>query len=303
MAPAAEEDEHLFFEAHLPASARALDYAFVLDDGRCVGREGGAGQAFRVEPRALAAPPPAWWRDAVLYTIFVDRFRRGGWPDDLGARPERARAGGDLEGVVEAIDHLVDLGVTALHLTPIVVAPSAHRYDSIDPRAVDPALGGEPALRRLLDEAQRIGLKVLLDLGLKMVHRDFAPFQDVRRRGPDSPYWRWFHARRWPFTEGLDPGYEHYQKGAWEEPLLDTGHEEVIEHLAASAARWAALGADGLRIDAAADLPLAAIRAVARAVRAARPGAALFGEVIPGNVHRWTGGLLDAATDSARRMR
>lgn len=301
MAPAAEEDEHLLLEAHLPASARALEYAFELEDGRCIGREGGAGQAFRIQPRALAAAPPAWWRDAVLYTVFVDRFRRGGaggrWPDDIATRPERARAGGDLEGVVEALDHLVDLGVTALHLTPIVAAPSAHRYDSVDPRAVDPALGGEPALRRLLDEAQRRGLRVLLDVGLVMVHREFAAFQDVHRRGPDSPYWHWFHVRRWPFAEGLDPGYEHYQKGSWDKPLLNTAHEEVIEHLAATCARWASLGADGLRIDAAADLPFAAIRAIARAVRAARPEAALFGEVIPGNLHRWTGGLLDAATD------
>ncbi|EYF02177.1 alpha-amylase family glycosyl hydrolase [Chondromyces apiculatus] len=324
MALAAEEDEHLLFEVHLPASAQKLEYLFLLDDGRPVGREGGAAQAFRPEPRTLSLAPlaaPAWWREAVLYTIFVDRFRRGGaggaggaggdWsttPLQGGAGalaaapypprpPEQGRAGGDLAGIVEALDHLADLGVTALHLTPLALSTSSHRYDALDPRAVDPALGGDAALQRLLDAAHRRGLKVLFDLALTHVHRDFPPFVDVRARGPDSPYWHWFRATRWPFFEGLDPGYAHYQNGAWELPLLETAHEEVIEHLAATCAAWVARGADGLRIDAAADVPLGTLRRIAREVRRARPDAVLFGEVTPDNLHRWTAGLLDAATD------
>ncbi|AKT36348.1 alpha-amylase family glycosyl hydrolase [Chondromyces crocatus] len=299
MVLAAEEDEHLLLEAHLPASARHVEYAFLLDDGRYVGREGGAGQAFRVAPRALAAAPPAWWRDAVLYTVFVDRFRRGGtggtWP--IALAHERDRLGGDLDGLLEGLDHLVDLGVTALHLTPLSTSPSAHRYDAIDPRATDPALGGDDAFVRLLDQAHRRGLKVLVDLALTHVHRDFFAFADVRARGPESPYWHWFRAHRWPFFDGQDPGYAHYQKENWHLPLLETAHEEVLDYLAAACTRWVELGADGIRIDAAADLPFAAVRHLAREVRAVRPDVALFGEVIPDNLHRWTGGLLDAATD------
>jgi glycosidase/MoaA/NifB/PqqE/SkfB family radical SAM enzyme len=299
LAVVAEEDEHLLFEAALPASARALTYVFALPDGRVVGRAGGGGQAFRVALSALPPRTPAWWRDAVVYTVFVDRFRRGGHAGAWGAPPagDQARCGGDLDGVTEALGHLADLGVTALHLTPVVTASSAHRYDAVDLRRVDPALGGEAALERLLAEAHRRGLRVLLDLPVTHVHRDFFAFRDVRARGPRSPYATWFHLKYWPFPDGPDGGYLHYEKGQWQEPLLRTDEPEVVAYLAETFAHWARFGADGFRVDAAADVPLGLLRRVAEAARAARPDAVVYGEVIPGNLHRFTADALDAATD------
>lgn len=294
----AEEDEHLLFEVSLPVSARAVEYVFQLADGRLIGRAGGAGQALRVARSEVAPATPAWWRDAVVYTVLVDRFRRGDGPA-WSAPPEReaGRWGGDLDGVTAALPHLADLGVTVIHLSPIAIAPSAHRYDAVDPRAVDPAIGGEAALARLLDAAHERGLRVILDVAATHVDRDFAAFRDVRDRGARSPYFRWFHVHRHPFTEGPDPGYEHYQKGQWREPLLRTNEPEVADYLAETFARWARLGADGFRVDAAAELPLATIRRIADAARAAREDVVLFGEVIPPNIHRFTADALDAATD------
>ena len=293
------EDEHLLFEVHLPASARSLEYAFTLEDGRTVGRPGGAGQAFRVALSTLRPTAPAWWRDTTLYTVFVDRFRRGGrggaWCGPLAS--DQARAGGDLDGVVEALPYLADLGIGAIHLTPIVVAGSAHRYDAIDPRRVDPALGGEAALGRLLEEAHRRDLRILLDLTVTHVHRDFFAFQDVRSRARLSPYWGWFRIHRYPFHEGHDPGYAHYQKGQWREPLLETASPEVIDYLAGTFEHWARFGVDGFRVDAAADVPLGLLRRVAAAARAVSLEIALFGEMIPENLHRVTAAILDAATD------
>ncbi len=299
MHPVCEEDEHVVFEVTLPASARRVRYVLLLPDGRRLGAVGGAGQAFEVAPADLDVPAPAWWREAVVYTIFVDRFRRGGGELSPASADERARLGGDLRGVEEALPYLTDLGVTVLHLTPVATAPSAHRYDAIDPRAVDPALGGEAALASLLSAAHRAGLRVLLDVPVTHVHRDFAPFLDVRRRGPASPYWPWFRAHRFPFAEGFDPGYEHYQKGQWQEPLLETDEPAVVEYLAGTVAALARLGADGFRIDAAADAPIALVRRLREAARAVRPDAVVFGEIIPDNLWRWTSGALDAATDFA----
>lgn len=293
--PVADEDEHRLYEVHLPASARTLAYLFVLDDGRCVGRAGGAGQAFRVRPSELVSHAPAWWREAVLYTIVVDRFRRAGAP--LPERRDARAAGGDLDGVVEALPHLVDLGVTALHLTPIALSRSAHRYDAIDPRVVDPRLGGEAALARLLDAAHAVGLRVILDVTVTHLHRDHAAFRDAAVRGPSSPYWRWFRAHRFPFGEGPDPGYAHYQKGRWDEPLLETSAPEVQDYLVGTFEYWAKAGADGFRVDAAADVPLALLERISDAVKAVNPEAVVFGEVIPDNLHRFTRGALDAATD------
>ena len=330
MAVVAEEDEHRLLEAWLPASARALEYLFVLPDGRLRGRAGGPGLALRPTKDALRRPLPAWWRDAVLYTVLVDRFRAGGhdgaWPprrvqpvDEAALRRghaprsipfgrveleeqrriawEQGHAGGDLEGVVEALPYLEQLGVTVLHLTPVFEARSAHRYDVVDMHRVDPALGGDAALRRLLDAAHARGLRVLLDVPVSHVHRDFFAFADVRERGPDSPYWDWFYIQHHPFHEGLDPGYLDYAKGAWQEPVLRTDHPGVVDFLVDVFERWARFGVDGFRIDAAADVPLPLVRRIREAVRAIAPEAVVFGEIVPDNVHRWTRAAVDAATD------
>ena len=280
---------HLWFEIDLAGATRALEYRFVLAGGRTL-------DALRAEPRP--AEVPRWWRDAVVYTIFVDRFR--GWRD-ANAWQRDVRAGGDLAGVREAIPYLCDLGVTALHLTPICESPSVHRYDAIDPRAVDPALGGEAALAELLEAAHARGLRIVLDVATTHVHRRFAPFRDVALRGEASPYYRWFHVHRWPFIEGQDPGYRHYQKGQWEEPLLATDEPEVQDEIIDWATGWIRRGADGVRIDAAADLPVPLLARIRAAVRAANPNAIVFGEVVPSGIDRFAPNALDAATDFAHR--
>jgi cyclomaltodextrinase len=294
-----EEDEHRLFEVELPGSGKQLEYLFVLADGRLVGRGGGAALSGRARPARL----PAWWPDAVVYSIFVDRFRRGGeggaWHEP--ARTDREhRAGGDLDGVREALPYLCDLGVTALHLTPFTHAASPHRYDTIDPFRVDPALGGAAALERLLEDAGALGLRVIMDVPVTHLHVDHDAFRDVAARGPESPYFPWFRVKRWPFFAGPEPGYEHYQKGQWREPLLELGDAAVQEHLERVLAHWAGRGVHGFRIDAAADLPLELCARLTAAVKRVRPDALVFGEVVPQNLERWTGsGALDAATDFA----
>lgn len=297
-----DDGDHHCFEIEVPGVGRAIEYAFLLADGRVIA--GPDGRAFHAALRTLAVARPAWWRDAVVYTVLVDRFRRGGvggaWADPL--RCDRAwRAGGDLDGVVEALPYLRDLGVTVVHLTPVCAAPSPHRYDAIDPRAVDDALGGEAGFDRLIAAAHHAGLRVIVDVAATHVDRAFAPFRDVREHGPASRYWRWFRPHRWPFFDGPDPGYQHYQKGQWKEPLLALDEPEVVEYVCETFAHWARRGADGLRVDAAADLPLPLIVRLRDAVRGASAEAVVFGEVVPACVDRYVPGALDAATDFAMR--
>jgi len=208
MRQVAGEDEHLLFEAALPGAGSTLEYLFIVDGARALGAPGGGGQAFTLRLAELDDATPEWWRGAILYTVFVDRFRRPGGRWEALEAPD-ARAGGDLRGLIEALPALHELGVTALHLTPLCPAPSAHRYDAVDPRTVDPALGGEEALVALLEAAHALELRVLVDLALTHVHRDHQAFFDVRRRGPDSPYWSWFFIERFPFIEGYGVGDRH----------------------------------------------------------------------------------------------
>ncbi|MBA3500502.1 MAG: hypothetical protein H0T65_09025, partial [Deltaproteobacteria bacterium] len=287
---------HLWFERELAGTTKTIEYTFAIRE-RVI-----EGAAMRATLREHAAPLPAWWRDAVVYTIFVDRFRRadGAWRDP-SAWSRETRAGGDLDGVTAALPYLHDLGVTALHLTPICESPSPHRYDAIDPSAIASELGGEAAFARLLEAAHGKSMRVIVDIASTHVHRDFAPFEDVRARGPESPYWRWFQTQRWPFFDGYDPGYQHYQKGQWEEPLLAVDEPEVQELIVGWFATWAKRGADGLRVDAAADLPRPLLAKIRTAVRAANPQAIVFGEVVPQCLDRFAPGVLDAATDFAHR--
>jgi cyclomaltodextrinase / maltogenic alpha-amylase / neopullulanase len=113
---------------------------------------------------------PDWVRDAIFYQIFPDRFARSlsvpkpAYLDDWGSPPTPyGYQGGDLIGVLEHLDYLADLGVNAIYFTPIFQSASNHRYHTHDYFRVDPMLGGDPALRRLIDAAHVMRMKIVLD--------------------------------------------------------------------------------------------------------------------------------------------
>ena len=125
--------------------------------------------------------PPAWAPDAVLYQIFPDRFGRSAaadaretpawaipqsWDDPvIGRGPETPYQlyGGDLDGIIEHLDHIASLGANTIYLTPIFPAQSNHRYDASSFDQVDPILGGDEALVRLTAAAHARGLRVMGD--------------------------------------------------------------------------------------------------------------------------------------------
>jgi neopullulanase len=100
--------------------------------------------------------------------------------------------GGDLLGIAEHLDGLRELGITALYLTPIFASASNHRYHTYDYELVDPLLGGDAALRELLDSAHARGMRVVLDGVFNHASRGFWPFHHVLENGAASPYRDWF---------------------------------------------------------------------------------------------------------------
>lgn len=133
--------------------------------------------------RITTAPPaPAWLHDAVVYQVFPDRFARSAaadgrpapewavptaWdaePVAVGAEAGTQLYGGDLDGVVEHLDHLANLGVTTVYLTPIFPGRSAHRYDASTFDHVDPLLGGDDALARLSEALHSRGMRIMGDI-------------------------------------------------------------------------------------------------------------------------------------------
>ena len=145
-------------------------------------------------------PGPAWVRAAVFYQVFPDRFASSARVPKPGAmEPWEAPPtihgfkGGDLLGIAEHLDDLGSLGVTAIYLCPIFASGSNHRYTTYDYEVVDPILGGDAALRELLDEAHRRGMRIVLDGVFNHTGRGFWPFHHVLENGAGSPYRDWFH--------------------------------------------------------------------------------------------------------------
>lgn len=134
---------------------------------------------------------PEWVKEAVFYQIFPDRFCNGDPGNDVRSgeysqdghptiRMENWDAppltyqeghcldfyGGDLQGVIEKIPYLKELGVTAVYLNPIFHAPSVHKYDCLDYFHVDPHFGGDEALARLSRALHENGMKLVLDISI-----------------------------------------------------------------------------------------------------------------------------------------
>jgi alpha-glucosidase len=131
---------------------------------------------------------PAWVQDAVFYEIFPERFADGDPANNVRSgeylchgRPVVARPwgetptshdrtggieffGGDLQGILQKLDYLEELGISALYLTPIFTAPSNHKYDVADYLHVDPHFGGDDALIALRRALQTRGIRLVLDM-------------------------------------------------------------------------------------------------------------------------------------------
>lgn len=201
--------------------------------------------------------PPSWVQDAVFYQIFPDRFARS----SRVPKPSRLEPwdssptvhgykGGDLLGVSERLDQLAELGVNALYFTPVFQSASNHRYHTHDYFRVDPMLGGNEALKELIEEAHRRNMRVVLDGVFNHASRGFFQFSDILENGPHSPYLDWFHVRRFPlnaYGEG-SLGYDAW----WNLPALpkfNTSTTQVREFLWGVAEHWLRLGIDGWRLD------------------------------------------------------
>lgn len=137
---------------------------------------------FKLVATAPEIGPPNWLASSVLYQVFPDRFARSAaaddrqlpewaipaaWGDPLDPNPPGRSAqffGGDLDGVREHLDHLDALGINLLYLTPVFAGRSNHRYDALSFDTVDPLLGGDDALVRLVEAAHARGIRVIGDL-------------------------------------------------------------------------------------------------------------------------------------------
>lgn len=204
-----------WWQVELTMPNPSMTYRFLLDlpggaqyltQAGLVGREVPDAHDFRLLAHGQA---PQWAVDGVVYQVFCDRFAPGGveLPDPLPAwvvpaswdtpvaanTPDGVRQlyGGTLWGIRDHLDHLVELGVDVLYLTPFFPANSNHRYDSTTFEHVDPFLGGDEALRALCSSARERGIRVIGDLTLNHTGVEHEWFRAALadRRGAEAGFY------------------------------------------------------------------------------------------------------------------
>lgn len=242
---------------------------------------------------------PEWAKGAVIYHIFPDRFNNGDlsndpkpgeWSvydnpvavrqwDDLPVNPGRGADffGGDLQGIIDKLDYLADLGVQAIYMNPIHASVSNHKYDASDYLKVDPHFGSNELFKRLVEEAKARGIYIIIDGVFNHTGADFWAFRDIREKGEKSPYVNWYNIYSFP----VDPAVGNYK--SWNNytslPVLNYSSPEVRQHILDVVRYWLSLGVKGIRLDAPKEVPHDFWKEMNKVVKEIDPEALIIGEV------------------------
>ncbi|HUF39561.1 MAG TPA: glycoside hydrolase family 13 protein [Anaerolineales bacterium] len=189
-----------------------------------------------------------------------------------------------MRGIVDRLGYLKDLGVNAIYLNPIFSSAANHRYHTYDYFQVDPLLGGNEALRELLDEAHAAGMKVILDGVFNHASRGFWPFHHILENGANSPYLDWFHVQGFPLRPySSDTNNPANYAGWWGHaalPKINTDNPGARQYIFDVAKYWIDFGADGWRLDVPAEIDDDAFwREFRRIVKTANADAYILGEI------------------------
>jgi alpha-glucosidase len=196
-----------------------------------------------------------WWRTGVLYQVYPRSFADS---DGDGT--------GDLNGIIDHLDHLEWLGVDGVWLSPVTCSPNADwGYDVSDYRAVQPDLGSSDDLDRLITEAAGRGIRVLMDLVPNHTSDQHPWFVDARS-SPDAPHRSWyvwadpkpdgsrpnnwvssFGGPAWTFDDPTGQYYLHNH--LVEQPDLNWWNEDVRQEFDGILTHWLDRGVAGFRID------------------------------------------------------
>ncbi|MEH7347987.1 glycoside hydrolase family 13 protein [Gottfriedia acidiceleris] len=198
--------------------------------------------------------PPSWINSTIWYQIFPDRFASGNnknnpknstpWGSTLPT--SSSYFGGDLEGVIQKIDYLKNLGISGIYLTPIFEANSNHKYNTINYFRIDPTFGDEKVLKTLIEKCHENNIRVMLDAVFNHTSASFPPFQDALQNGRESAFFEWFHFFK---DEQNNLAYETFSF-VKEMPKLNTENKEVQNFLIEIGSYWIKeFNIDGWRLD------------------------------------------------------
>ncbi|MCX5689046.1 MAG: alpha-amylase family glycosyl hydrolase, partial [Planctomycetota bacterium] len=204
-----------------------------------------------------------WWDTAIFYEVFIRSF------NDSHTGPLANDGIGDIQGLIEKLDYLndgdpsthTDLGITALWLMPICPSPSYHGYDITDYTDIEPDYGTREDFARLMKEAHRRGIRIVIDLVLNHCSNRHPWFIEAQS-GPSSAKRDWFIWRdeptdyRGPWGERIwhrprgSEGQYYYGMFSGDMPDLNYRNAQVTAAREIVHTWLTDLGADGFRMDA-----------------------------------------------------
>ena len=310
------------YELKTPKHAGLLYYYFELSySGQTIfyannsQNLGGKGETCKTPPKNLYQitvyakdyQTPEWFRDSIVYQIFPDRFYNGSengefltqnpdfikrkWGDTPFYKAEQFGGeylsndifGGNLKGIEKKLPYLKNLGVGAIYLNPIFESASNHKYNTGNYMKIDSSFGTEEDFSRLCREAEKSGIKIVLDgvfnhTGSSSIYfnKDSKYSSQGAYQSKKSPYYDWFCFNEWPDRYeswwGMDSLPNVNEKTESFRDFIINSEDSVIKH-------WIRQGASGWRLDVADELPDFFIKEIRTALKSQNKDAVLIGEV------------------------
>lgn len=241
---------------------------------------------------------PKQYLGGIIYHIFVDRFNKVGkvnlrdgfvYRDDWGGvitknTTDRTALnyevfGGNLQGVIEKLDYLKDLGVSTIYLSPIFMAPSNHKYDTSDYSKIDPMFGDTRDLLELIIEAEQRSIGIILDGVFNHIGSDSIYFNKENHfdsvgayNSKESKYYDWFNFNNWP------DDYDSWW-GIKTLPSVNQSNKDLQEYLSSIIKRYMLMGLQGFRLDVVDEIHHELLTKICESIYSVKKDAIIIGEV------------------------
>ncbi|MCL2229192.1 MAG: glycoside hydrolase family 13 protein [Firmicutes bacterium] len=241
------------------------------------------------------------YRTGVMYHVFVDRFKKSGavvphksmhlrkdWCGAINKNSNdylvinKEAFGGNLQGVIDKLSYIKDLGVSTIYLSPIFESYSYHKYDAADLSRVDSMLGGDQVFKTLVKEAKKLGLGILLDGVFNHVGSDSIYFNKMdyfddfgAYQSKKSKYYDWFHFEEFPDKYSSWWGIDTLPKFNENNVALQkfiAGTDGII-------AKHMKTGIMGFRLDVVDEIADVFLDKICAAVKSVKPDGLVLGEV------------------------
>ena len=210
-----------------------------------------------------------WFDNIRIYHLLIDRFN-GGW--QVPPKSENLFCGGNLQGVIDKLDYIKDLGFNAVMLSPIFKSANYHGYHTLNFEDVDPHLGTWEDYQRLLDKAHGMGMKIICDFVPNHCWYE-APLFEASLLKNGGKHRDWFFYPK----ENSDEFVSFL--GFGDLPKFNLTNPEVVGFMIDKAEKLARMGVDAFRIDHALGQPHSFLQRLRQSVQAISSDIVVFGEV------------------------